>query len=68
MATAKDYRAKSAEDLDVEEKALRKALFETRYKHATRQLEDTASLRRQRKDLARMLTIKGERIKTTEKK
>ena len=61
MSTAKDLREKKPEELAVDEVAARKALFETRYKHATRQLEDTASLNRQRKDLARILTIKSEK-------
>jgi large subunit ribosomal protein L29 len=73
MAMAKELREKSAEELTAEEKAARKALFETHYKHANRQLEDTASLKRQRRDLARLLTIKGEKTradaqKKTEKK
>ncbi|MEW5853592.1 MAG: 50S ribosomal protein L29 [Myxococcota bacterium] len=68
MPNAKEIRAKSDEDLATEEKALRKAIFDTRYKHATRQLEDTASLRRQRRDLARMLTVKSERAAQTAQK
>ena len=73
MASAKEFREKSVEDLTAEEKAARKALFETQYKHANRQLEDTASLKRQRRDLARLMTIKGEKTRAaaqqkTEKK
>jgi large subunit ribosomal protein L29 len=68
MANAKELREKSVEDLVAEEKAARKALFETSYKHANRQLEDTASLKRQRRDLARLLTIKGEKTRANAQK
>ena len=65
MATAKEMRAKSDAELAADEAALRKNLFDTRYKHATRQLEDTASLGRVKKDLARLLTVKAERAQAT---
>lgn len=70
MATAKDLRSKSAEELAQEEAAVRKGLMDARFKHANRQLEDTASLRRQRRELARLLTVKSEKNqkKKTEKK
>jgi large subunit ribosomal protein L29 len=61
MATAKDLRAKSAEELAVEEAAVRKGLADASFKHANRQLEDTASLRRQRRELARVLTVKTQK-------
>ena len=61
MATAKDLRDKNLEELAQEEATLRKNIFETRYKHAMRQLEDTASLRRLKKDLARVLTVKAQK-------
>jgi len=68
MATAKDLREKSVEELAQEEATLRKSIFETRYKHAMRQLEDTASVGRLKKDLARVLTIKTQKLAKTEKK
>ena len=39
----------------------RQELFNLRFQHATGQLEDTAALRRAKKDLARALTVAGER-------
>ncbi len=39
----------------------RDQLFKLRIKHATQQLENTASLRRAKKDLARALTLAAER-------
>lgn len=66
MATAKELRAKTDTELAADEAALRKSLFDTRYKHATRQLEDTASLGRAKRDLARLLTVKAERAAQTQ--
>lgn len=70
MATAKELREKSLEELATEEATLRKSIFETRYKHAMRQLEDTASLNRLKKDLARVLTVRSAKASQakTEKK
>jgi large subunit ribosomal protein L29 len=39
----------------------RDQLFKLRIKHSTQQLENTAGLRRAKKDLARALTIEAER-------
>jgi large subunit ribosomal protein L29 len=67
MSTAKDFREKSAEELNAQEAELRKSLFDAQYKHAGGQLEDTASIRRTRRDLARLLTVKTQK-KSAEKK
>jgi large subunit ribosomal protein L29 len=40
---------------------LRDALFNLKIKHATGQLEDSASVPRARRDLARALTVEAER-------
>ena len=42
-------------------KNLRKEIFEARIKNYTNQLDDTASIRRARRDLARVLTVLNER-------
>ena len=39
----------------------RKELFNLRFQHATGQLEDTAALGRAKRDLARSLTVAGQR-------
>jgi large subunit ribosomal protein L29 len=39
----------------------RQELFNLRFQHATGQLEDTAALRRAKKDLARALTVAQQR-------
>jgi large subunit ribosomal protein L29 len=41
------------------------ALFKLRIKHATQQLENTAGLRRAKRDLARALTLAAERTGKT---
>lgn len=59
----KDLAQKSAADLKGEAERLQKELFDLRFKHGTRQLADTGSLRKTRRQLARVLTIarqKGE--------
>ena len=43
------------------DKSLRREMFEARIKNFTNQLDDTASIRRARRDLARVKTIQNER-------
>ena len=43
------------------EKTLRRQIFDARIKNFTNQLDDTASIRRARKDLARVKTLLSER-------
>ena len=45
------------------EKNLRRQIFEARVKSFTNQLDDTASIRRARRDLARVKTILNERTR-----
>jgi len=44
------------------EKNLRRQIFDARMKNHTNQLDDTASLRRLRRDLARIKTIMSEKL------
>ena len=53
----KDLAGKSAADLKAEAEKLQKELFDLRFKHGTRQLADTGSLRKARRQLARVLTL-----------
>lgn len=46
------------------EKTLRKQIFEARIKNFTNQLDDTASLRRTRRDLARVKTILNQKLQS----
>lgn len=58
---AQELRENSIEELREEEKRIRNDIFETEFKHATRQLTDTASIGRMKKDLARVLTVIGQK-------
>ncbi len=49
------------ERLNELEKTLRRQIFDARIKNFTNQLDDTASIRRARRDLARVKTILSER-------
>ena len=50
---------KSAKELADEETKLRKELFDLEFKHSTRQLGDTMSIRRTRRSLARVMTFQS---------
>jgi large subunit ribosomal protein L29 len=54
---ASEYRDLSIEELIVKEKELSEALFNLKFQHATGQLDNTAQLKRTRKDIARVKTI-----------
>ena len=53
MAELKD---KTLAELQDEEKRLRKEFFDLRFQHGTRRLMDTASLKRTKRDIARVAT------------
>jgi large subunit ribosomal protein L29 len=61
---AKDMRDMHEEELAEHIKTVRKDLFGKRFANATGELEDTASVRRARRELARALTVAGERDAT----
>jgi large subunit ribosomal protein L29 len=48
---------KSEAELKAEETRLRKELFDLNFKHSTRQLNDTMSIRKARRQLARVITF-----------
>ena len=54
---AKDLRSKDAAGLEAEVKSLQKAHFGLRMQKATQQLNNTATLRSTRRDIARAKTI-----------
>ena len=63
---ASEYRDLSVEELAVKEKELSEALFNLKFQHATGQLDNTAQLKKTRKDIARVKTILGEKLGTEE--
>lgn len=58
---AKEMRDMLAEELAEQITTLRKDLFGKRFANATGELEDTAGVRKARRDLARALTVAHER-------
>ena len=57
----KELRDCTVERLNELESTLRRQIFEARIKNFTNQLDDTNSIRRARRDLARVKTILNER-------
>jgi large subunit ribosomal protein L29 len=58
---AADLREKSAEDLQELSKTLARDVFQNRLKNFTNRLDDTSSIRKTRRDLARVVTLLRER-------
>lgn len=57
----KELRDCTVDRLGELEKQLRREIFDARIKNYTNQLDDTASIRRARRNLARVLTVMSER-------
>lgn len=55
--------ALTADELGQKEKDLRKELFNLRFQMATGEIENPMRIRTVRKDIARVLTIKSEKLK-----
>jgi len=62
---AKDLHERTVEDLKELEKTISKDLFDSRIKNFTNRLDDTASLHRMRRELARIKTVLGEKARGT---
>jgi large subunit ribosomal protein L29 len=58
---ATQLRDKTAVELEEHALKLRRDLFDISFQHATRQLEDTASVKKARRELARTLTVLKEK-------
>ena len=57
MFKAKDLRERSVEDLRELQKTLASEAFQARFKNFTNRLDDTSSIRKNKRDLARILTV-----------
>jgi large subunit ribosomal protein L29 len=57
---ARDLRQLTPEELEARIRELREQVFGLHTKHSTGQLENTASLRQTRRDLARALTVRNQ--------
>ena len=62
---SKDLRERTTEHLRELEKSLANDVFQARFKNHTNRLNDTASIRRTRRDLARVKTILTQRLNDT---
>jgi len=60
---AKDLHERTVEDLKELEKTLAKDLFDSRFKNFTNRLDNTATLRNTRRELARIKTVLGQKAK-----
>ncbi len=60
---SKELRDRTDEALQELEKSLQSEIFQARFKNYTNRLNDTASIKRQRRDLARVKTILTQRAK-----
>lgn len=56
-----DYKTKNRSELREEESRLRRELFDLQFKHGTRQLSDTASISRTRRQIAQVMTLSSEK-------
>jgi len=65
---AKELRDRTDENLKELEKSLSSDAFQARFKNYTNRLNDTAAIRRARRDLARVKTILTQRATATEEK
>jgi len=63
---ASEFRDLSVEELEVKEKELAEAFFNLKFQHATGQLDNTAQLKRTRRDIARVKTVLGEKRRAHE--
>ena len=59
---AVDVRSKSSDELKTTLGELRKEAFNMRFQRASGQLEDTGRIRVVRRDIARVMTVLGERV------
>jgi large subunit ribosomal protein L29 len=64
---AKDLRERTTEHLSELEKSIASDLFQARFKNFTNRLNDTATIRKAKRDLARVKTILTQRARAEEK-
>ena len=63
---ASEFRQKSMDELNAEESKIREELFKLNLRRGLEQLENPKRIRMLKKDLARILTIKNEKVKSGE--
>ncbi len=63
---ARELREKSLDELNKEEARLREEIFKLNMRKGIEQLENPKRIRNLRKDLARVLTVKNEKLRSGE--
>ena len=63
---ASEFRELSVEELEVKVSELAEAFFNLKFQHATGQLDNTAQLKRTRRDIARVKTVLEEKRRANE--
>ncbi|MCH8859490.1 MAG: 50S ribosomal protein L29 [Proteobacteria bacterium] len=58
---AQGYRDMSDEEIDERDLELRRSLFNLRVRNATKELENTSQMRFEKREMARLLTVRRER-------
>ena len=61
----KELQAKSLDQLNTELVNAKKELFNLRFQNATNQLDNTGRIREVRRNIARIMTLTGEKSKVT---
>jgi large subunit ribosomal protein L29 len=64
MLKATDLQERSVEDLRELEKTLTRDVFQNRFKNFTNRLDDTSTIKKAKKDLARVKTVLTQRVKS----
>lgn len=62
-----EMRTQDEKELALQLKTARQRMFDLRFKIASEEISDTKELKRLRRDVARILTIQGERKRKQEK-
>ncbi|MGF7207265.1 large subunit ribosomal protein L29 [Skermanella aerolata] len=65
MTKPADLRSKTADELNDQLLTLKKEQFNLRFRRASGQLENTARVGQVRRDIARIKTILGERVRSS---
>jgi large subunit ribosomal protein L29 len=65
MTKPADLRTKTADELNEQLLTLKKEQFNLRFRRASGQLENTARVGQVRRDIARIKTILGERVRSS---
>ncbi|MFP4465753.1 MAG: 50S ribosomal protein L29 [Candidatus Goldiibacteriota bacterium] len=60
---AQEFRDMTAEEIERKVKEMQENLFRIRIKHNTKQLENTSRIRKFKRDIAKGLTVLGEKKK-----